>query len=328
MKYIKKSAFITMTLPITFIFSKVLTLFFNYEITIISTLIVTIVIAITNLENKFDLFSKTSKLDISFYENNSGKVISYIINLDTASERLNYILPQIERLNIPYERISAIDGRKLKKKKLDTLLDTKSYKAFFKMPPEPGTIGCFLSHEKAWRAFLASDKEFAIIFEDDVKFDPEELKDIIFQLTKKKNMWDIVGLELNHYGHPVKISTLTIKRYLCIYLTEVKHTGAYIINRKTAFLMLEKMYPIKMPIDHYFTRSWEFEVKFCGVEPRLVKQQFGGSQIKIESTEKFGFIELFLKNFFVKHLAYNIYSSCMKTLYNMYTYIYYIFGLL
>ena len=34
-----------------------------------------------------------------------------------------------------------------------------------------------------------------------------------------------------------------------------------------------------MPIDHYFTRSWEFNLRFAGVEPRIVKQTFLESEI-------------------------------------------------
>ena len=35
-----------------------------------------------------------------------------------------------------------------------------------------------------------------------------------------------------------------------------------------------------MPIDHYFTRSWELDIKFTGIEnPRLVTQSYGDSDI-------------------------------------------------
>ncbi len=34
-----------------------------------------------------------------------------------------------------------------------------------------------------------------------------------------------------------------------------------------------------MPVDHYFLRSWEFDVKFAGIEPRIVYQTFGDSEI-------------------------------------------------
>ena len=39
--------------------------------------------------------------------------------------------------------------------------------------------------------------------------------------------------------------------------------------------------PIKMPVDNFFRRSWEFDTIFAGVEnPRLVSQSFGDSIIE------------------------------------------------
>jgi hypothetical protein len=53
------------------------------------------------------------------------------------------------------------------------------------------------------------------------------------------------------------------------------------INRKGAKNLLEKALPIKMPVDHYFTRDWELGIKFTGVEnPNLVHQTFGDSDIE------------------------------------------------
>lgn len=324
MKYIKKAAFITLILPLILIFSYICSVLFSAKIVFATALlIITIIIAI-DFENSCDLFKKNFNLDMRFSESDSCKITAYIINMDSAKERLKYVQDQVKKLKIPYKRIPAVDGNELKN--IEEIVDIESYKAFFKMLPEPGTIGCFLSHEKVWRKFLASKDEFALVFEDDVSFDPQELQEIISQLTKHKNLWDIVGLELLHNGNPVKLITLSMKRSLCIYLTQVTHTGAYLINRKAAFALLEKMYPIKMPIDHYFTMSWEFGTKFCGVEPRLVHQNFGGSQIKEEKIQKMSFQEMFYDDLLLTHFIYHIYSSGMKTLYNTYTYLLHLFN--
>ncbi|GHU19377.1 hypothetical protein FACS189472_09070 [Alphaproteobacteria bacterium] len=98
--------------------------------------------------------------------------IMLVINLERATERLAYVLPNISALAIPYEIVTAVDGRELSQEKIKSIVDTESYQKFFKMLPEPGTVGCSLSHEKALKRFLESDNEFALIFEDDVFFDP------------------------------------------------------------------------------------------------------------------------------------------------------------
>ncbi|GHT96634.1 hypothetical protein FACS1894122_15100 [Alphaproteobacteria bacterium] len=243
-------------------------------------------------------------------------LVTLVINLDRATERLSYVLPNISALCIPYEVVSAIDGKELSQETVESIVDIESYVKFFKMLPEPGTIGCSLSHEKALKRFLESDNEFAVIFEDDVSFDPAQLSEIIKELMEKKHLWDIVSFELNHHGHPMKIAQLSHEKSLVFYLTNVKHAGAYMINRDTACKLLKYFYPIKMPFDHYFTRSWELGIKFCGVEPRIVEQKFGNSQIKVSESKKIRSARILAHNF-----CYNVSTSIKQTAYNLFCYL-------
>jgi GR25 family glycosyltransferase involved in LPS biosynthesis len=311
MDYIKKISFLTLVFPFVCVVAIAFDGFF-YEIYIAILLLVVFL----DIDKFFDLFKKQSNLDIKFRENNSGKISAYVLNLEKASERLQQVLPQIEKLGIPYERISAVDGESIQKEKIIDIVDLDAYKSFFKMLPELGTIGCSLSHEKIWKLFLASDNEFALVFEDDVQFEPCVLAKSISSVIDKKNMWDIVAFELKHRGCPVILETLSSESSLVLYLTDVKHSGAYIINRKAAHRLLQKFYPIKMPLDHYFTRSWEFEIRFCGVEPRIVEQKIGKSQIKRGINKK-----IKLSNIFFRNVSYHVYTATMRAIYNVYCFI-------
>lgn len=256
------------------------------------------------------LFRDSYNHDIE--ENSSftkGKVACYLINMDRAVERLNLVRPGIEALGFPTERISAVDGRKLDQNL--AIVDYDTYVQYFKMPPELGTIGCALSHEKVWRRFLKSDNEFAVVFEDDVEFNQDKLRHYIQQAVTCKNCWDLVNFELIHSGTPVRV----FDEFVC-YLTNVKHSGCYLINRCAARRLLEKFYPIKMPLDHYFTASWEFDIKQLGVEPRIVHQRGLPSQIKSQDSKRVRSISLLLKNayYHVKretiNFIYNAWISC------------------
>lgn len=246
----------------------------------------------------------------------SGKVSAYVINLDRASKRWAFIEPQVKKLKIPYERVSATDGKQLSKELIKDIVDDVSYTKFFRMHPEVGTIGCSLSHEHVWRQFLKSDNEFALVIEDDVAFDSDKLREAIEFATQNKDLWDILSFESNHYGHPQKIAKFTYEKsgedsFLVLYITNVKHAGAYLIGRNTAKKLLEKFYPIKMPLDHYYSRSWEFDLRFCGVEPRIVEQKFGDSQIKNEVCEK-----LSDSKTLAAKIGYEIYTESIRSLYN------------
>ena len=204
----------------------------------------------------------------------------YIINLDRSKERYEYIKNYASGLEFPIERIEAVDGSTLSAEEINEKLDVKSYRTFLGYTPKRGAIGCSLSHIKAWRAFLNSPLKFAIIFEDDVSFDPHQLKIIIEDVVENSELWDIVNFDTRYYGFPLTIKKLRNNYNLSIYLTHVIHAGAYIINRKAAQNLLEKALPIKMPVDEYFTRSWELGIKFTGIEnPRPVYQTFGDSNI-------------------------------------------------
>ena len=314
----RKIAFLTLAVLLIFLVSWIIG-----SADFFSTAVLAVIVGVfcLDIEEYFDLLKKENhiKNSESIIENQDvqcGKVTAYILNLTRAKERWEFILPQVKALDIPYEKITAIDGKKLSEKLKKEIVDKVSFGNFFKMLPEAGTIGCSLSHEKAWRYFLESDNEFALVIEDDVKFEPKELSEVIKSAIENQFLWDIIGLELNHYGYPQKIAKLALEKFLVLYMTNVKHSGAYLINRLAAKRMLEKFYPIKMPLDHYFTRSWEFGLRFCGVKPRIVEQKFGDSQIKCDESEKFEDAKTLAAN-----VVYNIYTAFMQTAYNFLLYL-------
>lgn len=207
---------------------------------------------------------------------------AYIVNLDRSKERYASIKPYIAQLELPTERIEAVDGSKLSEEEIKEKVDLEACRVFLGHTPKRGTIGCSLSHIKVWQTFLNSNYKYALVFEDDVSFEPNKLKVVMEDVLKNSTLWDIVNFEI-HCNHrmPVSIKTLVNNHKLCLYLSKSTHTGCYMINRKAAKHLLEKALPIKMPVDHYFTRSWELGVRYTGVEnPMLVHQTFGNSDIE------------------------------------------------
>lgn len=250
----------------------------------------------------------------------SSKVQGYIINLDRSPERLLYVKSSLEQLNIPITKISAVDGKKLSQNQIDSYVDLKSFKKYLGHSPNLGTIGCSLSHIHTWITFLQSSSRYALIMEDDISFDPEALNLLVSTLTEESSeLWDIVNLENHHRGHPLALKTFENQQKLCVYLTRVSHTGAYLINREGAKKLLEKALPIKMPVDHYFTRAWEFSLRFTGIEnPRVVHQSFGESEIvRTKRVDKFdkNLLERIVK------LSYKAQSEAIRLFYNLKVYV-------
>ena len=170
-----------------------------------------------------------------------------------------------------------------------------------------GTIGCFLSHIKLWTKFLQSSHSYALVFEDDVEFEPRKLNTLINLLMNNLSYWDLVNIDVNRYGFAKPVKQLSRLFRLVQFRVRVGNTSCYLINRKAALSLLKRSFPIAMPVDHYMMRSWELGLNIRGVNPQVVHQSFGDSEIKSQEFKKNN-ISIFYK---VTSLLYQITADFM-----------------
>ena len=100
-----------------------------------------------------------------------------IINLERSRDRWARISGQLDTLNIEYERLPAIEGKKLTKEEMKqkTTLAVRTFLCNY------GSVGCGLSHIAAWKKIAEGDDTFGCVAEDDASFTsdfPKLLKDI------------------------------------------------------------------------------------------------------------------------------------------------------
>lgn len=207
------------------------------------------------------------------------KIGIYLINLDRSPERLAFANKSIDQLPYAFTRISAVDGKKLPQAYVDSIVDKGAFEVYTGKHVERGTIGCSLSHIKAWQAFLASDNDFALILEDDIGFNAKDMQDVIAALLDQLSLWDLVNFENLHRSLSLTLAQLPHQYSLELNLTSVTHAGAYLIKRSTAQSLVDKALPLRMPADHYFNRPWELGFRFTSVKPNLAEQAFGTSII-------------------------------------------------
>jgi|GEM_PF-821892 len=222
----------------------------------------------------FYIFKKTQNIEYSGAKNSD--VMVYFINMDGSNKRLNLLTPYLDRLGFPYERISAVNGNKMSEEEVLSYLDIKTWQQVVgsKERIYKGTMGCSLSHIKTWETFLASEYEFALILEDDVYFDTMVLQDIVNQLIKEKSsMWDIVifhKLENKRSKGLVSIDHLRHNRNLNVNFNKFYSAAAYLVNKRAAVSFVSHALPIKIPMDAYYNRPWEFNLRLLSVEPLIV----------------------------------------------------------
>ena len=145
-------------------------------------------------------------------------------------------------------------------------------------------------------------------------------RETIEYLIKDSKLWDITTFHLVKDGRPLVLKTLPNNQDLVVYLEKVYGTVAYVINRHAAKKLLEKSLPIKMPVDNYFTMSWELDLKFTGIENSRIAIQFmGDSDIGTENSRYIkGKSSIFDR---IKRRLYKKQSYIIRYLYNLKIYL-------
>lgn len=191
-----------------------------------------------------------------------------MINLDRAPDRLARISAQLQRLQLPYTRLAAVDARALTSDQ-KAALDEPAFHRKHGMTPVPGELGCYLSHVAVMRAFLASSAEFALVLEDDVQLQ-DELPAVLQGLMQHPARWDVAKLSAVHRGTPQPYLEVAPGHQLAVMLSRCTAASAYLMNRRAAIRYLHTpggLLPMQLPFDHVYDQGWRFGLKLRLVTP-------------------------------------------------------------
>ncbi len=193
-----------------------------------------------------------------------NRVASYLINLDSSTERLAVASAQLKAAGIPFERLSAFDGRQLDPTTRPEYDEARAM-SWFGRKLSGGELGCYFSHVDVAQKFLESDAKYGLALEDDlsvVENGGAVVQDIIAYLEAEKSLrdWHMVNL-----GRPVKRFFTPIASLqslhgdrpveLCRAHYFPDTTTAILWSRAGAEAFVKAAYPIFMPVDH-FLRYW------------------------------------------------------------------------
>ena len=88
----------------------------------------------------------------------------FVINMNSSKSRLETITRELRAKEVPFERIEAIDGRRLP----DLAKFVSPFSRVVRAKPlSPGEIGCWLSHKKVWEKITAEKIPLSLVLEDD-----------------------------------------------------------------------------------------------------------------------------------------------------------------
>ena len=127
------------------------------------------------------------------------KIDVYLINLNSSVERLKQADTELKKHNITYQRISAVDGRKINVHDYKNY-DSKQTNQLMGRDLLGAEIGCYLSHLRCIERFLASDADYLIVLEDDLilHHDFQTIsQQILAWLEEQKFNWHLINLAAN-----------------------------------------------------------------------------------------------------------------------------------
>ena len=176
-----------------------------------------------------------------------------VINLEGSDERLESVRHMLDREQIAWRRMPAVDGRHGMQEG-DYDYDESAAIIRHDRPLNTGEIGCYLSHIKALRMFLAGEAACAVVLEDDIDIPSgtfENLKAIAAKLDEfYGDKWDCVNFGsaqrpqfkdtgFTENGIEVRRSTYMPLSTLGIMWTR-SGAEAYLNSRKFAVLWIRK----------------------------------------------------------------------------------------
>ena len=210
----------------------------------------------------------------------------YIINMDHAVERWRYVENEYRKTGLRFTRVSGIVGARLNYPISD--FDEAKYRRRHGQIRCDGQVGCYLSHVKSLRLFLESDYEWAVISEDDSS-PVEDLASILTDAMKYYECWDILRLCGFHNPHSVSFVQLPSGSELAVCFSRLCGTGSYMVSRHAAEVLIQKLLPMYLPIDHAIDREWAYGLRAAAVIPLPVSQsrQAFASQIVTTSAASY-----------------------------------------
>jgi glycosyl transferase, family 25 len=212
----------------------------------------------------------------TFFFENGMSIPVFVISLKSSSDRRASTQRQLEKAGINFSYADAVDGRTLSDEDIQNNPDFGIFKSgIYSRYLRKEEIGCTLSHLGVFRKMTDENIPMACILEDDNDYSPR-FRDLLEAIEKKENNWDL--LYLGHRsectskeaaGRKSKIQGFN--DYFIGEPFEVPYgSHGYIITNFTARLLLEKAFPVKVPIDVYLGNSAAMGIRTMLLQPPCV----------------------------------------------------------
>jgi len=187
----------------------------------------------------------------------------FVINLDRRRDRLNHLKKELSRLNISYQRFSAVDGEKDEVPEVPNLT--------------PGEVGCTLSHKKVLRKVVDEEIDRPLILEDDIIFENNFENRFREHFEQLPDDWAMYYLGANT-AKDERLNPVT-KNINRTYRALTTHSYSIKLSKAQKLLEIIEKNNFQNPVDNVFT-NFQKEEKVYISSPNLVIQKEGYSDVR------------------------------------------------
>ena len=209
-------------------------------------------------------------------------ISAFLITLERAVERRPHAKWIESNVPLPCVALSAVDGTAMPQDVIDGLYRRQIFSPRYPHLLRRGEIGCFLSHRKARQAIVDQNLDAGLILEDDVTFDPHDLRDAIDFVVKNMVAGDYIQFQVRDMDSRYPVVAGDEKHSLIQPRPAPLRTTAQIVTVAAARQLLELTACIDRPVDAFLQLSWVTGVPMKVVQPcvvREISQQIGGSTL-------------------------------------------------
>lgn len=208
----------------------------------------------------------------------------WVINLDSATQRLNEITMNLHENKLSFQRISAINRNNLTPTTDTGQYDVNLNEKIYFTPLTDGEKGCFMSHRLAWHKLLSSQHQIGVILEDDVELEPNSARSLLKALTwldSEEPRYLKLYAKRPQGGRVVN----ALNGSLRIQVPKLPPLGtqAQAINRAAAELLITKSHTFGNPVDVFLQSWWIHKVQVGVLQPNAfheISARLGGSSIQ------------------------------------------------
>ncbi len=184
------------------------------------------------------------------------KLEIFAINLDRSTDRWKILADRASALGLSLTRVSAVDDKLTPGAKREAV-DDAAFRRNTGRLMLAGEYGCYRSHIKALKAFLAANDDSALIIEDDVELSAD-LKDRVHAAFEAVPDADVIKF----FNHRVVGFLMTYTLSLDDEIGRAIHgplgsSACYTVSRRGAVLLIKHLTVMRYPWDAALERGWD-----------------------------------------------------------------------